>query len=763
MAKNDNVIGLAIGLDTSSLKAGLQDAGRRIKEAGAEFKATTAGMDDWRKSSEGLNAKLKQLNSNLAVQNAALDLMQKEYEEAGYSQDDMSKAAINLRTDIAKQKATIAATEKDIRKYSTSLDEVIKSESNTEKSVEDTNKALKEQEQATKEVNEGFTVMKGTLAGLISSGISKLFSSMVDGAKTLINLSNDTREYREDLGKLETAFEAAGKSTEVAKDTYEKFYSVLGEEDRSVEAVNHLAQFVDTEEDMIKWTNIAAGVWGTFGDSLPIEGLTEAANETSKTGKVTGVLADALNWAGISEDEFNEKLATLNSEEERAALITDTLNGKYEEAGEKYRENNAEVIKAREEQSKYNDVMAQLGEKMEPVNTAITNFKTELALALMEEVDFEAATESLKDILTYVKDNVIPALIDGLKWVKDHLPEITSAVIALGAGFTALKVANIINGIVKAVKAWTVATKGMTVAQKALNLATKANVIGLIVTAIVGLVMWIKHLWDTNEEFREAVIKIWEGIKNTFNTVVTAIGNFFKTMVDGIRLKWSQFTTWLLTTISSVGQWFSNLWTGIKNTFANIGSWFTTKFTEAWTGIKNAFSNVGSFFSGIWETIKSKFTDIGTKVGDTISKSFKKAVNSLLSTAETVLNKPVKAINAVRKIINKIPGVNISKLDEFKLPRMAMGGIVDKATLGIVGEDGKEAVIPLERNLGWMKKLSASIVKELDLQHINSGLVNNTSNQTTNFTQIINAPKQPPLDDMYRTTKNLLALKAVSN
>ena len=84
---------------------------------------------------------------------------------------------------------------------------------------------------------------------------------------------------------------------------------------------------------MSQWTDIAAGVWATFGDSLPIEGLTEASNETAKTGKLTGVLADALNWAGISEDDFQSSLDGCNSEQERAALITDTLNGLYKRCG----------------------------------------------------------------------------------------------------------------------------------------------------------------------------------------------------------------------------------------------------------------------------------------------------------------------------------------------------------------------------------------------------------------------------------------------
>ncbi|MBQ8763144.1 MAG: hypothetical protein IJZ07_03485 [Clostridia bacterium] len=102
-----------------------------------------------------------------------------------------------------------------------------------------------------------------------------------------------------------------------------------------------MAQLTTNEQELSQWTNICQGVYATFGASLPIEGLTEAANETAKVGQVTGGLADALNWAGISEDAFNEKLAACNTEAEREELIRETLNGIYSEAAANYEKNNA--------------------------------------------------------------------------------------------------------------------------------------------------------------------------------------------------------------------------------------------------------------------------------------------------------------------------------------------------------------------------------------------------------------------------------------
>ena len=193
-----------------------------------------------------------------------------------------------------------------------------------------------------------------------------LFRSLT---KSFLDLAESTQEYREDQAKLDAAFTTAGFTAEQVGTAYTDFYSILGEEDRSVEAVNHLAKLCETEEELTQWTDIAAGVWATFGDSLPIEGLTEAANETAKTGQLTGVLADALNWAGLSEDEFQASLDACTSEQERAALITGTLNGLYEEAAENYKELNGDVMDARRAQAELTDAYAQLGAIAEPIMT----------------------------------------------------------------------------------------------------------------------------------------------------------------------------------------------------------------------------------------------------------------------------------------------------------------------------------------------------------------------------------------------------------
>ena len=148
---------------------------------------------------------------------------------------------------------------------------------------------------------------------IAAAGIGAVTAAAGAAVGGLLALESSTEEYRVAMGKLNTAFEAAGYGAETAQQAYNAFYGILGDTDTATEASQLLAKLADSEEDVATWTNIAAGVSGTFGNSLPIEGLIEASNETAKVGQVTGVLADALNWAGISEDEFNAKLEACGS------------------------------------------------------------------------------------------------------------------------------------------------------------------------------------------------------------------------------------------------------------------------------------------------------------------------------------------------------------------------------------------------------------------------------------------------------------------
>ena len=344
------------------------------------------------KQLDNLKKKLKQSEKSLDKFESATDDAADELEDMGDEADDTKDATEKLTDEIEKQKKEL---DKLTREYSNAVleqGEFSDEAKDLQKRIKDLNKELQDNEKrldgatdglgnlgrGASGASDGFNVAKVAVGGFVAGGLTALVGATGNAFSSLMDLAESTRETRTNMAKLETAFESAGLSAEAASDTYKTLYGILGDEGQATEAASHLAQLVDTEEELVEWTTIATGVYATFGDSLPIENLTEAANETAKTGEITGGLADALNWAGVSEEDFQKKLDACTTEQERQALITETLTGLYGDAATAFTENNAAVIAAQEATADYNTAMANLGGEVEPAKTALTNLKTEL-------------------------------------------------------------------------------------------------------------------------------------------------------------------------------------------------------------------------------------------------------------------------------------------------------------------------------------------------------------------------------------------------
>lgn len=228
------------------------------------------------------------------------------------------------------------------------------------------------------------------LGDFAKKGVKAAGAAVAGMTAAFIALDGATEEYRVAQGKLNAGFQAAGLSADTARKSYRNFYAILGDTDTATEASQLLANMAKNEEEVTKWTRIAAGVHGTFGDSLPIEGLVESANETARTGQITGVFADAINWAtkegekfGVAlkadteankkwneavksaasaEDFFNLALQNCSDESARQKLIVDTLSKTYDKAADSYYANNQQVINARRNHATLDEMLAKVGD-----------------------------------------------------------------------------------------------------------------------------------------------------------------------------------------------------------------------------------------------------------------------------------------------------------------------------------------------------------------------------------------------------------------
>ena len=222
-----------------------------------------------------------------------------------------------------------------------------------------------------------------------------------------------------------------------------------------------------------------------------------------------------------------------------------------------------------------------------------------------------------------------------------------------------------------------------------------------IVNIFSGIGEWFSGVfqgaWD-------AIVNIFTPIGSWFGQrwadVTSALANIGAWFTDMFQKAWTGLTN----VFSGLGNWFTGRWADIKNALSNVSSWFGDIFTRAYNAVTNAFSSIGSFFSGVWSTVKNIFVGAGQAVGSAVGGAFRTAVNAVLGTVENVVNGFIRMINGVIGLINKIPGVRLGGIGYVNLPRLARGGIVDSPTVAMIGEAGKEVVMPLE-NTGFLQTM----------------------------------------------------------
>lgn len=223
-----------------------------------------------------------------------------------------------------------------------------------------------------------------------------------------------------------------------------------------------------------------------------------------------------------------------------------------------------------------------------------------------------------------------------------------------------------------------------------------------IVNIFSGIGEWFSGVfqgaWD-------AIVNIFTPIGSWFGQrwadVTSALANIGAWFTDIFQKAWTGLTN----IFSKLGLWFGERWADVTSVLANVSSWFGNMFTSAYNAVKNAFSSIGGFFSGVWSTVQSIFVNAGQKVGSAVGGAFKSAVNAVLGTIENVVNGFIGMINGVFGVVRNLPGLGwVGSVSTVSLPRLARGGIVDSPTIAMIGEAGKEAVVPLE-NTGFIQTL----------------------------------------------------------
>lgn len=673
---------IKFGGDTTELQGAL-------KKVQGTAKDTQGALKD-------INRALKLDPGNTELLTEKAKLLNRAYDETKTKLDAYKSALATLEE---KQRSGVALTEREQAQYSSLKAQVAICESQLESYADDLKSVSREAEasktglyQFGQTVQDNSDKLAKAGKGLETAG--KTITGAVGGAATaLVGLASSQEENIEQTHQLDAAWKDAGGTSEQARNSYTLFYKLLGEEDTATEAAQNLSRLTTNQQELDKWNNIAAGSFSKFGDALPLENLVEASQETAHTGTVTGGLADALNWATASneqwsaalsgnqaaqqafndaigqgatkEDAFNAALAACGSEQERSSLITQTLDGLYGEIGQTYQDNNKTMLDSREQQAQFNQKLTEAGEAALPVKEKVL----ELGTTLLEKVTpalesvsdwFQQLSPEQQDLVTNIALGTLAfgGLATGagkvlqagneiggtIKTVSEKFGGLKGAIGAVGGGWTSFTGLIAANPILLGVAAVAAAVAGLT------WFFTQTETGKQLWSDFTG---WISGKWQGVQEFFAGVPAFWQGIWDGITGKAEEVKNDLGAKFDGIK------------------EVASNAWENLK-----------TNASDAWGNLQSAASEK---FGAIKDSIRNDM-QTGLEAGSSSAKALQAAMNGDWSTAKTEAANAFNLIkdNITNKLGNaKANAINIADTIGDKLGFPGLGTKVNGVFEGI--------------------------------------------------------------------------------
>lgn len=370
---------------------------RNLKSEMTLVDATFKGQAN---TTEALTAKHKVLQGSVEQQRERVRALTQAVEDATQAYGDNDKRTDGYRQSLNRAKAELINLNRELEDNERYLDEARKSADGCAESIDEYGTAVRDAD-SNKDPLGNILGSLGNLKGMLAGG------AVVGGIKAvgdaILGVVEDTAEYRKIMGTLEISSQRAGYSAQQTADIYRTLQGVLGDTQTAATTTANLQAIGLAQEDLVTVTNAAIGAWATYGDSIPIDGLSESINETIQAGKVTGTFADVLNWAGTSEDDFNAKLEAANGTTERANIVLQELKSQgLDQAGKAWQDANEDVVALNEATERWDGAMAQLGETLTPAATAIKNFGADAILWLADQI--QAVIEWWNSLVSVMND-----------------------------------------------------------------------------------------------------------------------------------------------------------------------------------------------------------------------------------------------------------------------------------------------------------------------------------------------------------------------
>ena len=384
-------VGIRVGVDgAAEFKNALKGIDAQLKNLDSEMKSTVSGLDSLEDAQAAVGKRTEILGKQISVTEQKISTISAEYDrsakklaELGKALDDVKNAENSTEKEITAAANAYNRQQQEVNRLGTQLNNATSSLNKLQREMRDvengTDKVTRSFQKVENEAEDmGGSLRDAFVGGAVAGGIQSLASS-------LSGLIDETMEYRKIMASLNTSSAKAGYTAEQTAASYQQLYGVLGDEQTAATALANLQALGLSQADLTKLTDAAIGAWATYGDSIPIDGLAESINETIRAGAVTGTFADVLNWAGTSEDKFNEKLSKCKTESERVNLVMQELAKQgLADTAQAWRENNQDIVKTNQASAKMTETWAQLAKKASPVFAEIKTSIADAALGVME-------------------------------------------------------------------------------------------------------------------------------------------------------------------------------------------------------------------------------------------------------------------------------------------------------------------------------------------------------------------------------------------
>lgn len=807
MPKQENIT-TAFKLDISEFKQGISEANKQIKLANAQFNSATAEMDDWSESTDGLKAKIKQLTSIVDAQESKLTSYTKQLDAMRDAQDKNKKKTDDLKQAIAEASAEYGENSTEVKKLKKSLSDVEKEMVSNEKAMdnlevtilnqkasvgkakkelgnyedalEDVGKASDEAEEPVEDLGGSFDTVKVAVGNLIAEGISALIGALGDAIE-------DTKEFRKEMGLLETVADENKVAFDKVSETYGKLLATRGDEGAVTETLNNLltAGFDESNLD-----SVAEGIEGLairFKDTLSQEGIADSIQEWigSDGANLTGNFAEALERMGYNLETVQSQTKGLTDEQREQWVISTLAKEGLNDVSKAYRENNASLIESSDASFKMTQAMSGIAESVEPIATAFTSGFADVLLTLQDlfDFDFSVITDGIKTAFSTIVGllkgdlSLSDVLTDMFSKLTEFVPKAqkfgSDLLRKLGEGIKK----NLPTLVSKALDIITSLSESLynnfpTILQSGISLLR--NLIQGIMDSLPELIAKVptivSNIANTINDNAFTIIKagfdivldIIKGIINAIPTLVANIPKIIKAMID----VWTA-TNWLNLGTSAI----TKIGTGITNMFGSIKTIGTNLFNNFWATVKglpgqmltlgqNLMSQLGSAITTGITTLKTNagkiVTTILNSLGDLPSKVFeigKNLVeglwNGISGMADWVGEKISGFTDGVLEGIKDFFGINSPSKETAWIGEMLGEGV------GVGITDSIATAVKSAKNLS--NDVLGTLNGGLDAMNVNTGSIGSVGcGQVVNFNQTINSPKAVDRLTLYQNTKSLM-------